>query len=240
MGWQLVPTGIGWRAFNKTLKEGRFDCDNPRCNGRVEATQPYRMRRSKNWFTVLFIPIIPLNVKGVYVECRACKSIFHVSVLTSGDARSIDTTAKEVITSSVISPPPLPQAALEALEPAPLIAGAPPAPLPQHRARLLMDNGSSIEIAGSAIVGRAPTVRAPFEHATVHGVEDPTRTMSKTHAAFVVDAGGVWVHDLGAANGVIVAAPGIEPIKLGDEPMLIPAGATVHLGEQAVQVARAT
>lgn len=89
MGWQLFPTGIGWREFSVTKEEGSFGCPNARCRGRATATQQYRLRRARNWFTVLFVPVLPLNGRGFYVECRHCKSIFSVDVLRDATGASV-------------------------------------------------------------------------------------------------------------------------------------------------------
>lgn len=88
MGWQLFPTGIGWRDFSVTQSEGTFSCPNNECRGQSAGIQQYRLRRARNWFTVLFIPLIPLNEIGVYVECRHCKSVFNVGVLSTSTSVS--------------------------------------------------------------------------------------------------------------------------------------------------------
>lgn len=81
MGWQLFPTGIGWRSFDRTVEEGTFRCPNVRCGPGSDPPQRYRLRSGRNWVTILFIPVIPLNRTGSYVQCRKCKSALPVSVL---------------------------------------------------------------------------------------------------------------------------------------------------------------
>ena len=42
---------------------------------------------SKNFFTIYFIPIIPLNVKGRYVECTSCSGSFGEEILNYDPAQ---------------------------------------------------------------------------------------------------------------------------------------------------------
>lgn len=81
MGWQLFPTGIGWRSFDRTMEEGLFRCPNLRCIPTSEDGHRYRLRSARNWATVLFVPLIPLNRTGWFVQCRECRSALPVDVL---------------------------------------------------------------------------------------------------------------------------------------------------------------
>ncbi len=67
----------GWRARKKTLGEGVFFC--PRDQG----DRNYRHRSARRWFTFFFIPLIPLNDLGDFVECESCKSTFYPNVLSA-------------------------------------------------------------------------------------------------------------------------------------------------------------
>lgn len=68
---------FGTRGVKSTIKSGDFHC--PQCN----QTKPYRHRKVTKFFTLYFIPIIPLGSKGEYVECRECKGTFIPRVLES-------------------------------------------------------------------------------------------------------------------------------------------------------------
>jgi hypothetical protein len=37
----------------------------------------------RRWFTLFFIPLIPLNARGEYVECSTCKHAFDTSALSA-------------------------------------------------------------------------------------------------------------------------------------------------------------
>ncbi|QDT38202.1 TerB family tellurite resistance protein [Stratiformator vulcanicus] len=65
----------GWRGVTTTKDTGDFFC--PECN--ADAT--YRHRKVRNFFTLYFIPLIPLNELGTFVECDHCKNGFREEVL---------------------------------------------------------------------------------------------------------------------------------------------------------------
>lgn len=88
MGWQLVPTGIGWREFSRTVEQGKFECSNPKCKGRKEPQQTYDLKNGRNWFTVLFIPIIPLNSTGSWAKCTSCKTVHPLSAVSARATRA--------------------------------------------------------------------------------------------------------------------------------------------------------
>ncbi len=54
---------------------GQFHC--PQC----AVTQAYRHRRVRRFFHIFFIPLIPLNLAGEYVECGQCKGTYKLEVL---------------------------------------------------------------------------------------------------------------------------------------------------------------
>jgi hypothetical protein len=66
----------GWRVRFKTLMEGVFFC--PTCGG----DRSFARKQGRNWFTLFFIPLIPLaHVGDEFVECTTCKSGYRPSVL---------------------------------------------------------------------------------------------------------------------------------------------------------------
>lgn len=129
MGFQLFPSGIGWRDFSRTVDEGTFECANPRCKGKAHDLQHYRHRRARNWVTLFFVPVIPLNVCGDYVECRSCKSIFDTQVLRpnrpSSRASSATTTQPTPSPPQPTRPSPVTQAPAKPSAPSPRIVGTP-------------------------------------------------------------------------------------------------------------------
>lgn len=67
----------GWRSLLKVLGVGEFQC--PRC----QVDRSYRLVRPRRWFTVFFIPVIPLKWGEPFVECDACKGTYREQVLSA-------------------------------------------------------------------------------------------------------------------------------------------------------------
>lgn len=67
----------GWRAVRTVLSTGHFFC--PQCGGDTE----YRQLALRQWFTLFFIPLIPLKHLGTCVECRRCRTAFTERVLSA-------------------------------------------------------------------------------------------------------------------------------------------------------------
>ena len=65
----------GLRVFFRTISEGVFHCRN--CGG----DRQYRLRAGRRWFTLFFIPVIPLTKVGEHVQCQTCKTRYVVDVL---------------------------------------------------------------------------------------------------------------------------------------------------------------
>lgn len=57
----------GWRSVTSTASRGEFYC--PQCQGYMA----YAEKSVRRFFTLYFIPLIPLNSLGEYIECESCK-----------------------------------------------------------------------------------------------------------------------------------------------------------------------
>ena len=66
---------FGTRGVKSTISQGEFNC--PQC----ETTKNYKLKKVTQFFTLYFIPLIPLGKKGEYVECQSCKGTFIPNVL---------------------------------------------------------------------------------------------------------------------------------------------------------------
>ena len=66
---------LGTKAKTTTIKTGMFLC--PQC--RTE--RRYALKRAKKYFSLYFIPIIPMGDLGEFVECRTCGGTFKPVVL---------------------------------------------------------------------------------------------------------------------------------------------------------------
>lgn len=66
----------GWRAFTFGAGKGHFHC--PSCN----SERPYKTKKLQRFFTLYFLPIIPLRELQRYVECQQCRQKYKTSVLS--------------------------------------------------------------------------------------------------------------------------------------------------------------
>jgi hypothetical protein len=66
---------FGLRVFYRAVGQGVFHCQ--RCGGDRE----YRHRAGRRWFTLFFIPVIPLNHVGDHVQCTICGTRYRMDVL---------------------------------------------------------------------------------------------------------------------------------------------------------------
>ncbi len=66
---------FGLRVFYRTIAQGIFYCR--RCGG----DRQYRKRSGRRWFTLFFLPVIPLNSVGEHVQCSTCRTRYVPDVL---------------------------------------------------------------------------------------------------------------------------------------------------------------
>ncbi len=66
---------FGTRGIKSKIKSGNFIC--PQC----ETDRKYDHKKVTKFFTLYFIPLIPLGSAGEYVECKTCKGTFIPRVL---------------------------------------------------------------------------------------------------------------------------------------------------------------
>ena len=108
------------------------------------------------------------------------------------------------------------------------------------RWQLVMSDGQRQVLVGVALIGRDAAADARWPDATLIAVADSTKTVSKTHAVFEVDAAGLWVTDLQSSNGVFIELPDGQEVDV--EPGIrtsVPVGSSVLLGDFAVAVDKA-
>lgn len=75
---------FGTRGITTTPEKGEFHC--PSCSSK----QPYGLKRVRRFFTLYFIPIIPLDKLGEYVECKTCKDAYKPVVLEHDPAANAE------------------------------------------------------------------------------------------------------------------------------------------------------
>ncbi|HEX9031448.1 MAG TPA: zinc ribbon domain-containing protein [Streptosporangiaceae bacterium] len=66
---------FGLRVYFRTIGQGTFHCQ--RCGG----DRPYRHKSGRRWIHFFFIPVIPLDQVGEFVQCSQCGTRYPAEVL---------------------------------------------------------------------------------------------------------------------------------------------------------------
>jgi uncharacterized RDD family membrane protein YckC len=104
---------------------------------------------------------------------------------------------------------------------------------------ILLDDGRRIVVEGLVLLGRNPQPRAGEEDAQLIKIADETRTVSKSHLAVGVDAGGVYVVDRGSTNGSTVSTTnGLSSRCRAGEMVRVGDGAIVSIGDHWLEITR--
>jgi hypothetical protein len=111
---------------------------------------------------------------------------------------------------------------------------AAPVPPPRPVWRLTLPGGRSIPVTRTVLLGRNPSRAAHAGDAELIALDDPTSTVSKTHAVLAPDGDGLTVTDLHSTNGVLVGGSRIEP----GMPAAVADGTDLLLGDLRIHVAR--
>ncbi|RXR23565.1 FHA domain-containing protein [Oerskovia turbata] len=107
---------------------------------------------------------------------------------------------------------------------------------PTPGAVLELESGQRVPLTGPALVGRNPQASGG-EARTLVRVEDPTRSVSKTHVELGFDAGGLWVQDRGSTNGTVLLRPGGAPVALDPGVRVpVPVGSVITVGDRRIVV----
>jgi pSer/pThr/pTyr-binding forkhead associated (FHA) protein len=105
-------------------------------------------------------------------------------------------------------------------------------------AQLRIDDGTVVDIDGVVLIGRAPRPSGNDADVRLITIDDPHRTVSKSHLAIGVTDGVVWVEDRHSTNGTAVRTPGattLTPLAPGVRVPLA-AAAVIHFGRHTAQV----
>jgi hypothetical protein len=71
---------FGARSMESVRSTGIFNC--PRCG----PSKPYQHKSVNRWFTLYFIPVIPMGSVGAYVQCAQCGATYGEAVRAIGEA----------------------------------------------------------------------------------------------------------------------------------------------------------
>jgi hypothetical protein len=91
---------FGVRVVLRTIANGTFFCPDER------ADRPYLRRSARRWFTLFFIPVVPLGRLGELVQCESCRRTFPLDALetpTSGELSNRLTDARRTAVVAVLA-----------------------------------------------------------------------------------------------------------------------------------------
>ncbi len=66
---------FGMKAISRVVGNGFFQC--PRCGQQRQ----YTHSSVRNWFTLYFIPVLPMDRVGEFVTCHYCETVYDPQVL---------------------------------------------------------------------------------------------------------------------------------------------------------------
>ncbi len=90
---------FGLRIRFRTIEVIQFFC--PRCGGDRQGA----LRAARRWFTVFWVPLVPLKEVGRVVECGTCQSRFEPAVAdqpTTADLSEVLRNAVRVLTAMIV------------------------------------------------------------------------------------------------------------------------------------------
>ncbi|WP_173923553.1 RDD family protein [Agromyces sp. Marseille-P2726] len=102
---------------------------------------------------------------------------------------------------------------------------------------LEFDDGTRVAASTTGLLGRNPSAAPDEPRAQLLALVDDSMRISKTHAAFGVDAAGFWMADRSSKNGTTVHPPDGEALRLAPGVRTaVPAGSRVTLGGRSFVV----
>jgi len=113
-------------------------------------------------------------------------------------------------------------------------------PAPVAVLRIRLDDGRDFQLDRSVLVGRNPVGQAGEQHAQLLAVDDPGRSISKTHLHLLTDGAGIWVTDRNSTNGSAVTTPdGHRTALVPGVPSFVTPGSSVHFGDRTFYLGQA-
>lgn len=113
-------------------------------------------------------------------------------------------------------------------------------PVPVAVLRIRLDDGRDFQLDRSVLVGRNPVGQAGEQRAQLLAVDDPGRSISKTHLHLLTDGAGIWVTDRNSTNGSAVTTPnGARTPLAPGVPTFVTPGSSVHFGDRTFYLGQA-
>ncbi|WP_457950964.1 RDD family protein [Pseudarthrobacter sp. alpha12b] len=113
-------------------------------------------------------------------------------------------------------------------------------PAPVAVLRIRLDDGRDFQLDRNVLVGRNPVGQAGEQRAQLLAVDDPGRSISKTHLHLLTDGAGIWVTDRQSTNGSAVTTPdGLRTPLVPGVPTFVTPGSSVHFGDRTFYLGQA-
>ncbi|WP_457966444.1 RDD family protein [Arthrobacter sp. D1-29] len=106
--------------------------------------------------------------------------------------------------------------------------------------RIKLDDGRDFQLDRNVLVGRNPVGQTGEQQAQLLAIDDPSRSISKTHLHVLTDGAGIWVTDRNSTNGsAVTTADGLRtPLQPG-VPAFVSPGSIVHFGDRSFHLGQA-
>ncbi|MGM1017071.1 MAG: RDD family protein [Actinomycetota bacterium] len=114
--------------------------------------------------------------------------------------------------------------------------GHAPSAAPGVRAALVLDSGQRVEVRGVTLIGRSPAAAAGEGAVQLVQIDDDTRSVSKTHLAFLPARRGVHVVDRASTNGSVLVRDGVEMLLAAGQPAELQTDDIVRFGDRSLRV----
>jgi len=106
--------------------------------------------------------------------------------------------------------------------------------------RIKLDDGRDFQLDRNVLVGRNPVGQSGEQQAQLLAVDDPGRSISKTHLHLLTDGAGIWVTDRNSTNGSAITTPdGLRTALQPGVPSFVSPGSTVHFGDRSFHLGQA-
>jgi pSer/pThr/pTyr-binding forkhead associated (FHA) protein len=111
---------------------------------------------------------------------------------------------------------------------------------PRRAAWVIVDaSGDRHDIRSATVIGRSPVAPLHVPRAVPLALDDPTKSLSKSHAVLEPLGDELVVEDLGSTNGtIIVEGGGVETELGGGQKVGVRPGVRLELGEFVLTVSR--
>ncbi|GAB6859505.1 FHA domain-containing protein [Microbacterium xylanilyticum] len=106
--------------------------------------------------------------------------------------------------------------------------------------QLVLPDGRTLSVESALRFGRDPIGDPASPGAVLVPIQDPAKSISKTHAQVEVSSGELIVTDLHSTNGTVIVADGTSARVQPGQPRAVAADAELRLGDYPIQVRSTT